>query len=136
MELSCAREGINVHLLGYLPDPANEALLAVQRRATESRLTRAQRIVGTARITLLRGSKCVLLLLEGGPVGRPHIADARLKPGASLIAVPLAQTLHPLVFCRRIGRPTDARSWFGAAGETPLAHCARGLAKGFCPSGH
>ena len=42
VELSCAREGITVHLLGYLPDPANEALLAVQRRATESRLTRAR----------------------------------------------------------------------------------------------
>ena len=45
VELSCAREGITVHLLGYLPDPANEALRAVQRRATESRLTRAQKIV-------------------------------------------------------------------------------------------
>ncbi len=43
VELPCAREGITVHLLSHLPDPTNEALLSVQRRATESRLTQARK---------------------------------------------------------------------------------------------
>lgn len=83
VELSCAREGITVHLLGYLPDPTNEALLAVQRRATESRLTRAQKIVERlAEDYPITWEQVRALAPEDGPVGRPHIADALVEIGA------------------------------------------------------
>ena len=45
VELSCAREGITVHLLGYPLDPTNAELIYVQRRATEYRINREKSIV-------------------------------------------------------------------------------------------
>lgn len=139
VELSCAREGITVHLLGYLPDPTNEALLAVQRRATESRLTRARKIVERlAEDYPSRGSKCALFAPEDGPVGRPHIADALVEIGAfpDRSAV-FTQTLHPsskYYVMHWAPDPVDAVELVRAAGESLCWHIrARGLAKGFCP---
>ena len=48
IEISCARDGISVHLLGYLHDPADAALMVELERSRSSRHTRAERIVRPA----------------------------------------------------------------------------------------
>lgn len=128
VELSCACEGITVHLLGYLPDPTNEALLAVQRRATESRLTRAQKIVERlAEDYPITWEQVRALAPEDGPVGRPHIADALVEIGAfpDRSAV-FTQTLHPsskYYVMHWAPDPVDAVELVRAAGGVPvLAH--------------
>ena len=45
IEISCQHEGISIHLLGYLQDPAAPRLLAELDRSRESREARLQRIV-------------------------------------------------------------------------------------------
>lgn len=128
VELSCAREGITVHLLGYLPDPTNEALLAVQRRATESRLTRAQRMV--ERISKdypITWEQVQALAPDGGPVGRPHIADALVAIGAfpdrSAVFVKALHPSSPYFIMHWAPDPVDAVELVRAAGGVPvLAH--------------
>ncbi|QEO15563.1 PHP domain-containing protein [Agromyces intestinalis] len=82
MELS-TREGFtSVHLLAYLIDPLNEALLAETARIRESRLTRAEEIV--RRISTdydLTWDDVLAQAAEGATIGRPHIADALVARG-------------------------------------------------------
>lgn len=83
MEISCATaEGISVHLLSYLHDPTDEALLAEIGRARDARLTRAQEM--TARLAEDYPIDWELVLDHVGKeatVGRPHIADALVAAG-------------------------------------------------------
>lgn len=82
MELS-TRVGLNsVHMLGYLFDPANEALVAETDRLRDDRLHRAERMV--QRIGLdydLAWSDVLAQATEGATLGRPHIADALVAKG-------------------------------------------------------
>lgn len=83
VEMSCARGGVSVHLLGYLVDPTNTAL------ATELELTRDDRV---PRLQAMVDK----LAADGFPVtweavldeaddvttlGRPHLADALVRAG-------------------------------------------------------
>src|SRR5690606_32814233 len=45
MEMSTQLEWRSIHMLAYLPDPANEALLAECNRVRDQRVGRAERIV-------------------------------------------------------------------------------------------
>jgi predicted metal-dependent phosphoesterase TrpH len=80
-EISCARDGISLHLLAYLFDPAEPAFADVRRRLRDSRTGRAERMVrmleadGTG-VTWER-----VLELATGTVGRPHIAQAIVERG-------------------------------------------------------
>ncbi|HUR51976.1 MAG TPA: PHP domain-containing protein [Mycobacteriales bacterium] len=80
-ELSCTREGISLHLLGYLFDPAYPPLAQRLAEIRDSRESRAQRMVE-------------LLVADGHPltfdqvrrtargtVGRPHVAQALIDAG-------------------------------------------------------
>lgn len=77
MEISCASQGVSIHLLAYLLDPEHEALAAEVSRARESRVGRAQKMV-----ELLAEDYPISWELvqqqahEGATLGRPHIADA------------------------------------------------------------
>lgn len=128
VELSCAREGITVHLLGYLPDPSNEALREVQERATQSRLTRAQRIVERLSEDFpITWEQVQAFAPDAGPVGRPHIADALVEIGAFPDRSSVfAQTLHPsspYYVMHWAPDPVDAVELVRAAGGVPvLAH--------------
>jgi predicted metal-dependent phosphoesterase TrpH len=82
IEISCQHEGISIHLLGYLQDPAAPGLLEELERSRESRETRAQRIVELLSRDLPLHWDDVLEQLEpGATVGRPHIADALVAKG-------------------------------------------------------
>ena len=82
IEISCHHEGISIHLLGYLQDPAAPGLIEELERSRESRETRAQRIVERLSQDLPLSWDDVLEQTEpGATVGRPHIADAMMAKG-------------------------------------------------------
>jgi 3',5'-nucleoside bisphosphate phosphatase len=84
IELSTTLDGIDLHILGYFIDPADERLLAHGEHAVTSRRLRVQRI-----LELLRKYKINLTMddvfaaAEGKPrvLGRPHIARALQRKG-------------------------------------------------------
>ncbi|WP_250447489.1 PHP domain-containing protein [Actinotalea sp. C106] len=81
-EISCRAAGTSVHLLSYLHDPADAALLAEGERTRTARLERARHIV--ARIAVdheLTWGDVEAQTAEGTTVGRPHIADALVARG-------------------------------------------------------
>ena len=81
-EISARWDGISVHLLSYLQDPAHPALIA------ESERTRAARLVRARTMVELLGEDYGLTWEEvmaqtgaDATVGRPHIADALVARG-------------------------------------------------------
>jgi predicted metal-dependent phosphoesterase TrpH len=81
-EISCQLGGIGVHMLAYLYDPENAALLAETSRTRRDRLDRAQRMVG--RMSRDFDITWADVLKHVGPaatVGRPHLADALVGMG-------------------------------------------------------
>jgi len=82
IEVSCKRQGISIHLLGYLQDPSAPGLLGEQERSRNSRQTRAQRIVDLlSRDLPLRWDDVLEHIDPGATIGRPHIADALVAKG-------------------------------------------------------
>ena len=82
IEISCQSRGISVHLLGYLHDPEEPALLAELERARESRRTRARRMVELiARDLPLTWDQVTAQAGAETTLGRPHIADAMVAAG-------------------------------------------------------
>jgi predicted metal-dependent phosphoesterase TrpH len=83
IEVSCSRRGQSIHLLAYLPDPLDPALVAELARARESRDTRLDRMVE------LMAADGIPLTVDavraevevGATAGRPHIADALVTAG-------------------------------------------------------
>ena len=81
-EISTSAGGISVHLLSYLHDPDARGLGAAVRRARESRLGRARRMVDRIALDFdLTWEEVEARLEPGGTVGRPHIADALVARG-------------------------------------------------------
>ncbi len=84
IEISCSHRGTSIHLLGYLPDPADEALAEELEHARRSRVTRLQRMVERMAAAGIPISYADVLGQVDGPettVGRPHIADALVAKG-------------------------------------------------------
>ncbi|MGW7685292.1 PHP domain-containing protein [Kribbella sp. NPDC054772] len=83
LEISCKLDGISVHLLGYLPDPAYPPLAADLQVVREGRTDRIPTIV--ARLNSIGVPLTVdevLAQATGTPsVGRPHVADALVANG-------------------------------------------------------
>jgi predicted metal-dependent phosphoesterase TrpH len=81
IEISCVRDGISLHLLGYLHDPQEPVLAARLAELRESRVRRAERMArmleadGTG-VTWARVQE-----LAAGTVGRPHLAQAIIEQG-------------------------------------------------------
>lgn len=81
-ELSCRAAGTSVHLLAYLHDPDDAALLAEADKVRASRVDRARAMV--ARIAAdypLTWDDVVAQTRPGTTVGRPHVADALVAIG-------------------------------------------------------
>ncbi len=84
VEISCDVRGIGVHLLGYLLDPDDPALLALWERTRASRQGRARRIVERMSADLPVTWDAVLAQApDGATLGRPHIADALVAAGVA-----------------------------------------------------
>jgi len=97
MELSTREGFMSVHMLGYLIDPLDEALLAETARIRESRLTRAEEIVRRiGRDYDISWDDVLAQTSEGATIGRPHIADALVARGlAATRSAAFAGILHP-----------------------------------------
>ena len=82
IELSCRLRGRSVHLLGYLFDPADQALAAECAKIREHRIARARAIVDRlAGLGVPVTWEQVSSIAGGGVVGRPHIARAMVAAG-------------------------------------------------------
>jgi predicted metal-dependent phosphoesterase TrpH len=94
-ELSCAYEGVDIHILAYAFDAHDERIGAKLRRFRDARQTRGRRIVERLRaLDYNISSERVEQLAAGGAVGRPHVAVALMHAtgGVTSIAHP---TLYP-----------------------------------------
>lgn len=83
MEISCrTREGISVHLLSYLHDPAHPGLVEEITKSKDARFTRAERMVSLlAEDYPLSWDDVIHHVAPGATLGRPHIADALVAAG-------------------------------------------------------
>jgi predicted metal-dependent phosphoesterase TrpH len=82
MELSAKHEWRSVHVLGYLFDPTDPALVAETERIRGDRIGRAERIVRSiGRDYDLLWDDVLAQTTADATVGRPHIADALIARG-------------------------------------------------------
>ncbi|MDG2496641.1 MAG: PHP domain-containing protein [Aquiluna sp.] len=73
---------ISVHILAYLPDPANSALVAELEKTRNSRINRAKKMAELLAVDYPITWELVLAELpEGSTIGRPAIADALVTAG-------------------------------------------------------
>ncbi|WP_406442507.1 PHP domain-containing protein [Streptomyces sp. NBC_01613] len=81
-ELSCRIDGVSMHMLAYLFDPEEPALLAERELVRDDRVPRAKGMV--ARLNGLGVPitwEQVERVAGGGSVGRPHVATALVELG-------------------------------------------------------
>jgi predicted metal-dependent phosphoesterase TrpH len=82
MELSTNYGPASVHMLGYLFDPANPAIVAETAKIRDGRMHRAERIVERiAKDYGITWADVLAQSIDGGTIGRPHIADALVAHG-------------------------------------------------------
>ncbi|WP_341393491.1 PHP domain-containing protein [Arthrobacter sp. G119Y2] len=83
MEVSCrSSEGISVHVLSYLHDPAHPGLLAEIARSRSARVSRAELMVQRlAEDFPINWELVQEHVAPGATIGRPHIADALVTAG-------------------------------------------------------
>ncbi|MBF0671586.1 MAG: PHP domain-containing protein [Salinibacterium sp.] len=130
MELSTRLEWRSVHVLAYLFDPTDAAIVAETARIRASRLTRAESIVHRLSVDYSLSWDDVLEhTQEGATVGRPHIADALVAKGhAATRSEAFESILHPRHGYTRphyAPDPVAAVRLIRAAGGVPvLAHPA------------
>jgi predicted metal-dependent phosphoesterase TrpH len=83
MELSSRRDGMSIHLLAYLFDPAAPELADECRRIRDARERRGREMVERLiELGVPVTWEQVGALTNGGVVGRPHIARAMVEAGA------------------------------------------------------
>ncbi len=127
-EAQVDEEWREVHVLGYLVDVASPALQDELQRLRVARLERARRIVDKlATLNLAVSFARVREIAGGGPLGRPHIAQAMVEAGLAgsvLQAFQLYLGLGKPAYVERYKlSPEDAvRLIHAAGGVAVLAH--------------
>ena len=80
-EISCSHDGISLHLLAYLFDPADDLLSSRLAELRESRVGRAERMCRLIAVDHPGVTWDRVQELAGGVVGRPHVAQALVEQG-------------------------------------------------------
>ncbi|MFI8302105.1 PHP domain-containing protein [Streptomyces sp. NPDC085927] len=81
-ELSCRYDGISMHMLAYLFDPEEPALLAERELVRDDRVPRAQGMIAKLNgLGVPVTWEQVARIAGDGSVGRPHIATALVELG-------------------------------------------------------
>jgi predicted metal-dependent phosphoesterase TrpH len=82
-EISCAYDGVSLHLLGYGIDPAYQPLAEEMAMALDDRVPRARAIVAKLAEAghPITWDALMANVPEGATVGRPHIADTLVSLG-------------------------------------------------------
>ncbi|MFE2300615.1 PHP domain-containing protein [Streptomyces sp. NPDC059445] len=81
-ELSCRIDGISMHMLAYLFDPEDAALLAERELIRDDRVPRAQGMIARLReLGVPITWEQVARIAGDGSVGRPHVASALVELG-------------------------------------------------------
>ncbi|MFI1417105.1 PHP domain-containing protein [Streptomyces sp. NPDC020731] len=81
-ELSCRLDGISMHMLAYLFDPEEPALLAERELVRDDRVPRAQGMVAKLNgLGVPVTWEQVARIAGDGSVGRPHVASALVELG-------------------------------------------------------
>ncbi|MGW6460903.1 PHP domain-containing protein [Streptomyces sp. NPDC055078] len=81
-EISCALDGVSLHLLAYLFDPDEPALLSERELVRDDRVPRARAMVAKLRELGVPIEWDLVARIAGdGSVGRPHIATALVELG-------------------------------------------------------
>ncbi|WP_111836059.1 PHP domain-containing protein [Actinomyces bovis] len=125
-EISCAADGVTLHLLSYLHNPADPALQAAFARSRDTRDTRAQRMVELlAEDYPITWEDVLTQAADSHTIGRPHIADALVAAGSfpdrsAAFAEPLA-TDSPYYVRHWALDPVEACALVRAAGGVPVA---------------
>lgn len=84
IEISTRYRGSGVHLLGYLPDPADPALVGELRRILHGRDDRVPAMLARLRALGIGGATEEALAevtVNAGATGRPHVADLLVRLG-------------------------------------------------------
>ncbi|RSS55390.1 PHP domain-containing protein [Streptomyces sp. WAC01280] len=81
-ELSCRLDGVGLHMLAYLFDPEEPALLAERELVRDDRVPRARAMVGKLQeLGVPVTWEQVARIAGDGSVGRPHVAEALVELG-------------------------------------------------------
>ncbi|CAM5432680.1 PHP domain-containing protein [Streptomyces narbonensis] len=81
-ELSCRLDGVGLHMLAYLFDPEEPALLAERELVRDDRVPRARAMVGKLQeLGVPVTWEQVARIAGNGSVGRPHVAEALVELG-------------------------------------------------------
>jgi hypothetical protein len=84
IEISTRFRGSGVHLLAYLPDPADPALVGELDRILEGREDRVPAMLARLRALGIEGATEAALAevtVDAGATGRPHVADLLVRLG-------------------------------------------------------
>lgn len=125
-EISCAADGVTLHLLAYLFDPEDAALRDAFARARHSRDDRARRMVDRLATDYpITWQDVVEQAPQAVTIGRPHIADALVSSGcfpdrSAAFAGPLA-TDSPYYVRHWALDPVRACELVRSAGGVPIA---------------
>lgn len=128
VELSCAFEGIDVHVLAYAFDPTDEGVDGSLRRFREARERRGRAMVDRLQSAGYGiSAERVEELAAGGAVGRPHVARALVEKG---YATSVAHAFDTLIGTGKPGYVEKERFRIGdaismirsAGGVTSVAH--------------
>mgnify|MGYP000919884366 CR=1 FL=1 len=125
-EISCAADGVTLHLLAYLFDPEDAALRDAFARARRSRDDRARRMVERLATDYpITWQDVVEQAPQAVTIGRPHIADALVSSGcfpdrSAAFAGPLA-TDSPYYVRHWALDPVRACELVRSAGGAPIA---------------
>ncbi len=81
-ELSCRLDGVSMHLLAYLFDPEEPALLAERELVRDDRVPRAKGMIAKLNeLSVPVTWEQVARIAGNGSVGRPHVASALVELG-------------------------------------------------------